>query len=195
MYYFFYQDIFIQGGLIMKFYIGDLHFNHERVIDFDNRPFESVEEMNEALIDNWNNQIGKKDEVYIVGDFFMKNQNAVEILSRLKGNKFLVRGNHDRINNDMTKHFIKIEPYMRLKDEGHKLVLSHYPLASWESSHHGSYHFYAHVHNSIEYERYLFYKRYCLEQEGFFNSFNVGCMMDWMNYTPQTFNTIILKGE
>ena len=179
----------------MKFYIGDLHFNHERAIDFDNRPFESVEEMNETLIDNWNNQIGKKDEVYIVGDFFMKNQNAVEILSRLKGNKFLVKGNHDRINSDMAKHFIKIEPYMRLKDEGHKLVLSHYPLASWESSHHGSYHFYAHVHNSIEYERYLFYKRYCLEQGIAFNAYNVGCMMGWMNYTPQTFNTIILKGE
>lgn len=178
----------------MKFYIGDLHFNHERAIDFDNRPFKSVEEMNEALIDNWNNQINKKDEVYITGDMFMKNQNATEILSRLKGNKFLVKGNHDRINSDMAKHFIKIEPYMRIKDEGHKLILSHYPLASWESAHHGSYHFYAHVHNSVEYHRYLFYKRYCLEQREFFNSFNVGCMMDYMNYTPQTFNTIISKG-
>ena len=79
----------------MKFYIGDLHFNHERAIDFDNRPFTSVEEMNETLIDNWNNQINKKDEVYIVGDFFMKNQNATEILSRLKGNKFLIRGSQN----------------------------------------------------------------------------------------------------
>lgn len=76
----------------MKFYIGDLHFNHESAIDFDNRPFKSVEEMNETLIDNWNNQINKKDEVYILGDMFMKNQNATEILSRLKGNKFLVKG-------------------------------------------------------------------------------------------------------
>ena len=45
----------------MKFYIGDLHFNHERAIDFDNRPFKSVEEMNETFINNWNNQINKKD--------------------------------------------------------------------------------------------------------------------------------------
>ena len=49
----------------MKYYIGDLHFGHKKVLEFDNRPFETVEEMNETIITNWNNTVTKNDDVYL----------------------------------------------------------------------------------------------------------------------------------
>ena len=77
-------------------FISDLHFGHNNIIRFDNRPFQSVEEMDETLISNWNNKINKNDTVYILGDisWYPKDKTA-EILSTLKGNKYLLTGNHD----------------------------------------------------------------------------------------------------
>ena len=82
----------------MKYYIGDLHFGHKKVLEFDNRPFETFEEMNETIIENWNNVVTKNDDVYILGDMFWKNDLAEDIMSRLNGNKYLILGNHDRIS-------------------------------------------------------------------------------------------------
>ena len=54
------------------FFTSDLHFGHERVIKFDNRPFKSVEEMNEELIKRWNNKVDRGDLVYVLGDMIWK---------------------------------------------------------------------------------------------------------------------------
>ena len=72
-------------------FISDLHFGHKNIIRFDNRPFQSVEEMDETLITNWNNKINKNDTAYILGDisWYPKDKTA-EILSTLKGNKYLI---------------------------------------------------------------------------------------------------------
>lgn len=50
------------------FFTSDLHFGHENVIKFDNRPFRSVEEMDAELISRWNNKVKKGDLVYVLGD-------------------------------------------------------------------------------------------------------------------------------
>ena len=50
------------------FFIADPHFGHKAVIEYENRPFASVEEMDEALIDNWNNTVTKHDIVWLLGD-------------------------------------------------------------------------------------------------------------------------------
>jgi len=76
------------------FVIGDLHFNHTNILTLENRPFDSVEAMNLALIKNWNNIVGKFDHVYVLGDFAFGK--CSHILSQLKGVKILVMGNHDR---------------------------------------------------------------------------------------------------
>lgn len=52
-----------------NYYISDLHFGHYNIMRFDNRPFNSVEEMDKALIDNWNSVVSEGDTVYILGDF------------------------------------------------------------------------------------------------------------------------------
>jgi len=80
------------------FLISDTHFYHERAILKTNRPFRNVEEMNEKLIANWNNVVGDNDKVFHLGDvFFYPSQVKMKpILSRLKGYKVLIKGNHDR---------------------------------------------------------------------------------------------------
>ena len=79
----------------MNFYISDLHFGHENAIKFDNRPFSSVEEMNEILVQRWNKVVHPEDTVYVLGDFFWKRKDMLTYLPRLSGKIILICGNHD----------------------------------------------------------------------------------------------------
>lgn len=97
----------------MRFWTSDLHFGHQNVIDFCNRPFyrsvlqdhpfgeaevtiPDVDAMNKALIDNWNSRVSHNDEVWVVGDFAMgRRQSTVPLARHLNGRKFLIPGNHD----------------------------------------------------------------------------------------------------
>ena len=77
----------------MNFYIADMHFGHKNIIRYDNRPFGSVEEMDKALIQLWNETVGSDDIVYILGDFsWYKEDKTAFILGCLKGHKVLVKG-------------------------------------------------------------------------------------------------------
>ena len=77
-------------------YIADLHLGHTNVIKIDNRPFANVEEMNQKLIENWNNKVHSDDQVFILGDFCCgKEDEWVYFLEQMKGVKTLIKGNHD----------------------------------------------------------------------------------------------------
>lgn len=80
-----------------RFVIADTHFNHKNIIEYENRPFESVEEMNERMIDLWNLVVGKNDLIYILGDFTLSRRMMVisDYVNRLHGKKVLIMGNHD----------------------------------------------------------------------------------------------------
>lgn len=81
------------------FFIADPHFGHKNIIDYESRPFKSVEEMDETLIKNWNNTVSKTDKIFILGDFsFYSKERIYEIVTQLNGIKILVLGNHDRIH-------------------------------------------------------------------------------------------------
>lgn len=175
----------------MKYFISDTHFGHSNVIQFDGRPFEDADEMDRTMIKNWNRAIGHKDEVYVLGDMFWRNSTALTILPKLNGKKYLVTGNHDKINVDMAKHFVKILPYMELKDNGRFIVLSHFPLAHWNKQYRGGYHFYGHVHNTIDMCMYEQYVVMCKMAHIPFNALNVGAMMPYMDYTPQSLDYLI----
>lgn len=89
----------------MNYYTSDLHFGHENIIKFCNRPWTKidingntvpdVESMDEGLINNWNIRINDDDHVYILGDFCFNKTHFIELLGKLKGFKHFVLGNHD----------------------------------------------------------------------------------------------------
>lgn len=137
----------------MKYYIADVHFGHNKIIEYENRPFKTVEEMNEAYIKRWNEKIKKGDEVYILGDFsFYKGEETNKILRKLNGMKFLVKGNHDHTYLDDddfdSSLFVWVRDYHKVKDDGDIIILFHYPIQTWDRKHYGSLHFYGHVHSN-----------------------------------------------
>jgi calcineurin-like phosphoesterase family protein len=99
------------------------------------RPFADVNEMNKILIQNWNSLITNNDEVYIIGDFLYKGNGlqANEILKKLRGKKYLIKGNHEKYLNspDFDKSaFMWIKDYFVLDFKDARYVLFHYPI--WE---------------------------------------------------------------
>ena len=81
-----------------RYVISDTHFNHSRILEYCQRPFDDVEQMNEVIINNWNKVINEDDIVYVLGDFCFGNKTMLkEIVSSLKGRKILVLGNHDNL--------------------------------------------------------------------------------------------------
>ena len=83
---------------IGAWFIGDTHFNHTNIIQYCDRPFTNVEEMNDYIIQQWNSVVGKNDTVYHLGDFALQSRKETikNLVSRLNGNIILILGNHDR---------------------------------------------------------------------------------------------------
>lgn len=75
------------------FLIADTHFNHTNIIRYCNRPFSSIGQMNETLVNNWNSSVGKDDTVYFLGDLCMGDPRIW--LDKLNGEIRFIRGNHD----------------------------------------------------------------------------------------------------
>lgn len=139
----------------MEVYLtSDLHFGHKNIIKYENRNYNTVEEMDEDFIKKWNNKVNNNDLVYILGDFsWYKPEKTMEILKRLKGKKVLIIGNHDEIylkSEDFDRSlFEEICYYKELKINKTKIVLFHYPIIDWNGKHNGSIHFYGHVHSIV----------------------------------------------
>lgn len=111
-------------------------------------------QMEDQLIDQWNQQVGDRDTVYLLGDiFFCGHERAREVLRQLKGNIHLVYGNHDQVirkNLDIQKRFASVSELSEIKIQGHHVVMCHYPMVSWNRSHYGSFMLYGHVHGSMD---------------------------------------------
>jgi calcineurin-like phosphoesterase family protein len=71
-------------------FTADQHFGHNNIIRLSKRPFENIEDMNDVLIYNWNELVGEKDEIWVLGDFAFKH--FVEFDGYLKGNKHYIKG-------------------------------------------------------------------------------------------------------
>jgi calcineurin-like phosphoesterase family protein len=140
-------------------FTSDPHFGHVNIIAYSNRPFRNVDEMNEVLIRNWNSVVSEKDEVWVLGDVCMGRLNkVVHLLGRLKGRKYLIAGNHDkkaRKMDEFKQHFVWIKDYYEttiydpVTNGKTKVVMSHYPMASWNKMHHGSIMVHGHCHNTL----------------------------------------------
>lgn len=170
----------------MKYYIADPHFGHGSCISFCNRPFSSVEEMDEELLSRWNRKVTNNDTVFVLGDLIYKSDKPPEYyLEKLKGKKILIKGNHDGTwlkKIDVNKYFDSVYDYLEISDEGRWVVLFHYPLLEWNAKFRGSYHLHGHTHNNIESEA----LRYSNEEP---RMYNVSC--DAINFEPKTLDELI----
>ena len=119
----------------MIYYTSDLHLGHANVIRHCDRPFTNTDEMDSALVENWNARVHRNDTVYIVGDFlFRAKRPAAEYLSELKGKKHLIIGNHDKYwmkKVDLSAWFESVSPMLFITDSGRSATLCHYPMMSW----------------------------------------------------------------
>lgn len=157
--------------------ISDTHFSHKNFLTFTDsngnkiRPFSTVEEMDEFMIDRWNSVVKPTDKIYHVGDVAFTNATGFDkVMSRLNGTKVLIKGNHDDWFKPQKylEYFKDIRAYHVLD----KIVLAHVPihpesLSRWKGQVHG------HVHNNS-----LTDTRY----------FNVS--VEAINYTPINFEVI-----
>lgn len=145
------------------FFIADTHFGHENIIKYENRPFQSVEDMDNSLISNWNSVVSNQDQVFLLGDFSMYNKDkSVNICRQLNGNKILIKGNHDKKSNQF--YF----------DCGFKTVIE-YPIVFqnfWILSHEPMYvnsnmpyaNIFGHIHNNPMFKSFT-NQTYCVSVE------------------------------
>lgn len=136
------------------FFTSDTHFGHANIIKFCNRPFLNINDMNEALIENWNKVVSDGDTVFHLGDFAFGGSNVWnEILPRLNGQIYLILGNHDRknIRQGFMKHFVAVEAQMQIEIEGRSIYLNHYPFlcygGSWRNEKDAVWQLFGHVHS------------------------------------------------
>lgn len=125
----------------MLFFTSDTHFGHQRIIELCDRPVTSVDEMNEVMIERWNETVKSTDTVIHFGDVALgKIAESLPLVGRLNGTRFLIPGNHDRIfSGEKQKQRDRFFPeYLKVFDEimpeitelsvgGQKVMASHFP--------------------------------------------------------------------
>ena len=121
----------------MIYLTSDTHFNHANILKYEpiTRPFETIEEMNETIISNWNKTVKEEDIVYVLGDFFMGKLDEIEnIYNRLNGKIILIRGNHDTKNRlaYYEELGVEIKDIEYISYKGRFFILCHFPIASEE---------------------------------------------------------------
>jgi calcineurin-like phosphoesterase family protein len=184
------------------YFTSDLHFGHENVIRFDDRPFASVEEMDAELIRRWNAKVDRGDLVYVLGDMIWKTKNddALNIIKSLNGQIILIKGNHDRfLNNAKAKNALAaVKDYddicVTLEDgTTRRCVLSHYFIPMYNGHRYQGIHLHGHGHFTDEADFEIDLAEQ-LNAEGIRNEiYNVGCM--YWNYEPVTLDEIIRHGR
>ena len=113
-------------------FTSDLHLGHDREFIWKPRGFNSVYEMNETIIKNWNSVVNPKDDVYVLGDLMLgDNENGRKLLCKLKGNLHIILGNHDSDVRqeiyDNLYNVVEITYVTIVKYNNYKFYLSHYP--------------------------------------------------------------------
>lgn len=152
------------------YFTSDWHFSHGNIVKFcpTFRPEygkDDPQKMNEYLIDVWNATVCPDDVVYNLGDvsFAKDKKDIIAVLERLNGEHHLILGNHDTLIKQHKAEFLSLKKHdgkpllssiqdyakLRLRDGGHTLILSHYPMIEWEGCHKGWYHLYGHLHDRL----------------------------------------------
>jgi calcineurin-like phosphoesterase family protein len=133
-------------GIRDYYFTADEHYYHRNIIDYCNRPFTSVEEMNETMIDNHNTVVGENDVTIHAGDFtLLKDKKKIygTIIGRLNGTHIFLKGSHDywlKGNNNQI---------WEKKIGKNYIVVCHYAMRVWARSHYNSFQLYGHSHGNL----------------------------------------------
>lgn len=176
------------------FFISDTHWRHGNIIRYCNRPFSSVQEMDHALIVNWNKTVGENDIVFHLGDFaFADKSKWRQLLNSLNGDKFLIQGNHDR--NDDIPHdcFMSVDDMLQISIQDDELaggyatfILTHYPLATWAGINRGVFNCHGHIHSTPDLSGTGF--DIIIARNAPWNQYDVGC--DRNDFTPVSYEEL-----
>lgn len=139
------------GSNMETFFTADTHLGHNGITSargggYAVRDFETVEEMDKTIINNWNTMVSKRDLVYHLGDFSWHNHNRYR--AALNGSIILILGNHDKMSQLSYNQFSEIHKILERKIGGHDIVLCHYALKTWHGSIYGAWHLYGHSHGT-----------------------------------------------
>ena len=169
----------------MTYYIADCHFGHANIIRYCARPFGSVQEMDETMLENWKRRVQSDDTVYILGDLMFFCKKPEFYLQQLTGHKHLIVGNHDKVWMKKVRaeeYFESIQPMLELRADGRALTLCHYPMMTWDGVADGSCLIYGHIHNNTRDDYWPLLSR--ME-----NALNAGVEIN--HYAPVTFEELV----
>ncbi len=132
-------------------FTADFHLGHKNIIRYCNRPFDSVEAMNSAILERLNSAVKAKDVLYFLGDFCIgPRARAMELRHEIQCKKiFAVPGNHDKDTRKLTQEFCWLGDLAEVSINGQRIVLCHYAMRVWNHSSHGAWHLYGHSHGRL----------------------------------------------
>lgn len=126
------------------FFTSDTHFGSEMILQFTNRPFESVHDMDESLIRAWNDTVPEDGIIFHLGDF-TDGERIREYAGRLNGTIYLISGNHDRTPE--SHPFAGVSEQMTIYVDGQRIILNHYPLLCFGGERSCTWQLFGHVHS------------------------------------------------
>jgi calcineurin-like phosphoesterase family protein len=169
------------------FFTSDTHFDDKYAIQYFNRPFKSMGEMNVVMVEKWNSVITENDTVYHLGDFTLGDiRHFTEWVSQLNGNIKILPGSHDHLwlkdfvasgKVQVIAPLVSVEfPEIMAGKHPQVVVMCHYSMQVWDRSNYGSWHLFGHSHGKLK---------------GIGLSFDVG--VDCTEFTPLPLEAIAAK--
>lgn len=134
------------------FFISDTHFGDAPRLRVDKRPFASIEDMDRAIVERWNEVVAPDDEVWHLGDFALgpPPRRIAELLAGLPGRKHLIIGNNDGPATIEQPGWASVQHYAELTVEGKRLVLCHYAFRTWNRMGQGVIDLHGHSHGRLK---------------------------------------------
>jgi len=171
----------------MIWFSSDQHLGHTNIMKYCDRPFDSVEEMDEIIISNTVTCFMSGDTIYLLGDLSFNLELAENFLLKIKKigvQMHYIRGNHDKNLKDamLLEYCDSVSSlkdiHVKYKNEDYRITLCHYPMYSWKYSHYGAWMLFGHHHNRRK-------------DENIFRGKMMNVGVDVNNFMPVSFDCVI----
>jgi len=144
----------------LDWFTADTHYEHYNIIRHCDRPFASVQEMDEALLDGTNSLVAPSDTLYHLGDFARYHRRIAAYRERIRcRNIVLILGNHDPQDREgqpkemlrgiFSRVFVELRIRPNIGGVRRPITLNHNAMRTWDGSHRGSWHLFGHSHGKL----------------------------------------------